>query len=208
MTELVPSWLPGPKQDVSMADRSCYQKSGMRQCSGGQEPVAGLRQEGGRELPAGLSWDRQVPPACVRKVVGPRLPGGPVLAPPSPTQLLEPESSPAPPTDARVANRSEPRGGPEGAPDRCQVQRGSQASGDSQELHTKGSRVTGEKQGQMGPASPCQQGSLRSARPGPSALMPLARPTLGPDPALLQMLSPPLCPEYTVSASSHPPQSP
>lgn len=42
----------------------------------------------------------------------------------------------------------------------------------------------------MGPASPCQQGSLRSARPGPSALMPLSGPTLGPDAALLQMLSP------------------
>lgn len=96
--------------------------------------------------------------------------------------LLPPEQMPGLPTDLSLHSQ----GGPEGAPDRCQVQRESQASGDSRELHTKGSRVTGEKQGQMGPASPCQQGSLRSAlsRLGPPALVPLARPTLGPNPAV------------------------
>lgn len=104
----------------------------------------------------------------------------------SQNHLLPPEQMPELPTDLSLRSQ----GGPEGAPDRCQVQRESQASGDSRELHTKGSRVTGEKQGQMGPASPCQQGSLRSAPLGPLALMPLARLTLGPDPALLQTLSP------------------
>lgn len=64
--------------------------------------------------------------------------------------LLPPEQMPGLPTDLSLLSQ----GGPEGAPDRCQVQRESQASGDSQELRTKGSRVTGEKQGQMGPASP------------------------------------------------------
>ena len=146
------------------------------------------RREEGSYLPG--SRDRQVPPACDREVIGPYLPGGPVLAPPSPTQLLDQnhllplEQMPGLPTD--LSHRT----GQREPPDRCQVQRGSQASGDGRELHTKGPRVTGEKQSQMGPASPCQQGSLRSARPGLSALMPLARPTLGPDPSLLQMLSP------------------
>lgn len=121
--------------------------------------------------------------------IGPYLAGG-VLVLSSPTQLLELESPPAPGTDARVANRSEPQGGPEGAPDRCQVQRESQAIGDSRELCTKGSKVTGEKQGQMGPASQCPARQPQISLAWAVCSHAPGRAHTGPDPAFLQMLTP------------------
>lgn len=83
--------------------------------------------------------------------------------------LLSLEQMPGLPTDLSLHSR----GRLKGAPDRCLVQRESRGCIDSQELSTKGPRVTEEKQGQMGPASPCQQCSLRSDQLGLSAFLPL-----------------------------------
>lgn len=101
--------------------------------------------------------------------------------------LLSLEQMPGLPTDLSLHSW----GRLKGAPDRCLVQRESRGCIDSQELSTKGPRVTEEKQGQMGPASPCQQCSLRSDQLGLSAFLPLARSTQGScSPAVLQMPGP------------------
>lgn len=124
--------------------------------------IARPKEAGRVELLAELSGKASATCLC-QEGVGPHLPGGSVIAllsPPSAAGarvLLSLEQMSGLPTDLSL--RSQDR--PEGAPDRCQVQRESQESSDSQKLSTKGPRVTGEKQGQMGPASPCQQGSLR-----------------------------------------------
>lgn len=85
MAELVPSRLASPKQELGVANLSCYQKSGRRQCCSRQEPLAGLRKKGGRKRPAMLLGQASATCLCQEGVVGLYLPGGPVLVLPSPT---------------------------------------------------------------------------------------------------------------------------